>query len=103
MGVPGKSMALQRGVYTYPTAKDTFVSQNLSTSDRGISSHDSYSQSNSLQKYRQIVLVINKLIKKQKKYCSNLDKHNFHIILSGVGRMKKKEEKTDSGNLKILL
>ena len=57
MGMSGKSTALQRGFSTYPTAHDTFVSQILSTSDRAISSHDSYCQSNSLQKHRQIVFV----------------------------------------------
>ena len=41
---------IDRGLFTYLNAQDTFVSQTLSTSDRAISSHDIYRHSNPRRK-----------------------------------------------------
>ena len=48
MGVPDKSTNIRKGLSTYLTVQDTFVSQTLSTSDKAISSHDSCRHSNQI-------------------------------------------------------
>ena len=57
MGVSDKSMDIHKGLFTYMTAQDTFVSQTLSTSYRAISSHDSYRHSNPISDARISVLL----------------------------------------------
>ena len=48
---------IHRGLFTYLTAQDTLVSQTLSTSDRAITSHDSYPHSNPISDVRISVLL----------------------------------------------
>ena len=57
MGVPDKSTNIHKDLSTYPTAQDTFVSKNKSTSDGAISSHDRYCHSDPILDARMSVLL----------------------------------------------
>ena len=57
MGVPDKSTDIVKGLFSYLTAQDTFVSSTISTSDRAISSHDSYRHFNPISDARISVLL----------------------------------------------